>query len=443
VGSPRRLQVFRKLRGSPLGGAHPLLGDGSLGFKQRAGRLVRNWAIQSINWYGLTEVVAQVLLEGGFVVLLWVLGLSPWIILAGWLLFHTAAWIFLYGGFMIVWKLLRIETRVARLEAYRDRIGRKVRMEPSLRLVLLRGGAARGKLSERSDIDLLGVPEKSVAMKARGILSWWALRAWAALHRIPIEARWVDAERLVPYHVVGESPIVLKDSREVRDVRRRLATHGLLVAFSGIDGSGKTTAARDLVASLNSKGLRAEYFYGHRPAYLRGGTQISFAIAFKSFWKRTGHSLPDLEKHGWAKMLFDVTTLLDYVYVQWKLSRILRPNTIVVSDRYVADVIAYLRFLGPVKESLAGLLVRYSHEPDIAIFFDISPSAALSRKQEQTPAELEKFMRGYADLRQVLGLAAVDAALSISEVRMRVEEIVMKDLPRFASGSVRASANRA
>ncbi|OGS49191.1 MAG: hypothetical protein A3K68_03785 [Euryarchaeota archaeon RBG_16_68_13] len=396
--------------------------------KRRIGRLLRNWAIQSINWYALTEVLAQIVLEGGFVVLLGLLGFSPWTILVAWILFHTAAWIFLYGGFMIVWKLFRFETDVSRLEAYRDRVAQNLRREPSLRIALLRGSAARGELGTRSDVDFLGVPERTFRMKVRAILYWWGLRAGAALRRIPVEARWVDTERLVPYHVSGESPIVLKNNSAIRDLRRRLTSHGLLVVFSGIDGSGKTTSAQDLVSSLNSRGLRAVYFYGHRPAYLRGGAHVSFAIAFKSFWRRSGRALPELEKHRRAKLAFDIATLLDYIYVQWKLSHVLRPNTIVVSDRYVADVIAYLRFLGPVKESLAGLLVRYSHEPDVAMFFDIRPEEALKRKQEQTPEELDKFARGYADLREILGLAAIDASRSVSEVRMHVEQIMAKEL---------------
>jgi len=413
----------------------------SYSVKRRTGRLLRNWAIQSINWYALTEVLAQIVLEGGFVVLLGLLGFSLWTILVAWILFHTAAWILLYGGFMIVWKLFRLETDVARLEAYRDRVAQNVRREPSLRIVLLRGSAARGELGTRSDVDFLGVPERTLRMQVRAILYWWSLRAGAAFRLIPIEARWVDAERLVPYHVRGESPIVLKDNSAIRDLRRRLMSHGLLVVFSGIDGSGKTTSAQDLVSSLNSKGIRAVYFYGHRPAYLRGGTHVSFAIAFKSFWRRTGRALPELEKHRRAKILFDIATLLDYIYVQWKLSHVLSPNTIVVSDRYVADVIAYLRFLGPVKESLAGLLVRYSYEPDIAMFFDISPKEALKRKQEQTPEELDKFARGYADLREILGLAAVDASRSVSEVRTQVEQIVAKELQLPSSAAAGMPGN--
>jgi len=397
--------------------------------RRRVGRLLRNWAIQSINWYSLTEVAAQVVLEGGFLAILWLAGLPLWAIVVGWLLFHTVAWILLYGGFMIVWKSFHLETDVSRLEAFRDEASKRLAREPSLRLALLRGSAARGGLTRRSDVDFLGVPETSLRMKARAILFWWSLRAGAALRLIPIEARWVDAERLVPYHVRGETPVVLKRRDEAPDLRRRLATHGLLVTFSGIDGSGKTTAAKELVASLKSAGIDATYFYGHRPAYLREGTQVSFAIAFKSFWKRAGRSLLDLEDHRWAKVAFDLATLLDYIYVQWKLSRFLRPNRVVVSDRYVADVIAFMRFHGPVKENLAGLLVRYSYEPDIAIFFDIDVAEALSRKQEQTPAELEKFIQGYADLRENLGLAAVDARKSVGEVRTQVERIVARGLP--------------
>lgn len=397
-------------------------------------KLLRSWLVSGLSWYSITEGVARVLLEGGFILLLLTLGFSPLIVFVSWVLLHTGLWILPYGGFLIVWKLLHFKVDIARLKAYLDHIGRKVGLHSALRLVILYGSGARGELNERSDIDLLVVPELSLPLRIRAILFWWRLRAGAALRRIPVEARWIDAERFVPYHVSGESQIVLRRSHEPRDLPGRLAARGWLVAFSGIDGSGKTTIARELVSSLRARGFNAVYFYGHRPAYLRDGSQISFAIAFKSFWKRAGRTLAELERHRWAKIVFDVTTLLDYIYVQWKLSRQMGPNTVVVSDRYVADVIASIRFLGPVKTIVSGLLVRYSYEPDVAIFFEIKPEQALNRKQEQTLAELEKFAGGYSDLRERLRLVTVDAGRTLSEVKMQVWGIVERDLPLAQTG---------
>lgn len=40
-------------------------------------RLFRNWLGMGITWYALTEVLARIVLEGGFLLVLWLLGLGP------------------------------------------------------------------------------------------------------------------------------------------------------------------------------------------------------------------------------------------------------------------------------------------------------------------------------------------------------------------------------
>lgn len=49
--------------------------------------------------------------------------------------------------------------------------------------------------------------------------------------------------------------------RAVESLRSRLSKRGLAISISGIDGSGKTTLARDLVRMLNASGIRARYLH--------------------------------------------------------------------------------------------------------------------------------------------------------------------------------------
>jgi thymidylate kinase len=162
------------------------------------------------------------------------------------------------------------------------------------------------------------------------------------------------------------------------------------------------------------------YFYGHRLSYQEEGEHVSAAIAFRSFWRHVGRELPELKKHALAKAVFDVCTLLDYLRVRWRLLRVLRPGTVVVADRYVADVLAFLRFLGPVRGSVEGLLVGTSIEPDIGFHFQIDPEVAFARKQEQTLDELKRFAEAYSGLEDLLGLDRIRAGELPEEVQSQL-----------------------
>lgn len=389
-------------------------------------KLLRSWLIQGIGWYAMDEIVARVVLEGGVILLLILLGARPELVIAGWLVFHTAAWLVLYGGFLRIWILREVETDVARLRAYRDEVVRRAAWQPFARVVFLRGSGGRDDIRATSDIDICVVPEDSLRARLWGILYWWALRAESVFRFLPLEARWIDAERYIPYHVIEETPFFVKRPDRKMAFDAGLGAQGVLITLSGIDGSGKTTAAEGLVSRLRAAGYSAIYFYGHRQGWYRreDGNEFSWAILFESLWRRVGGKLDQLERHPWAKLVYDVSTFLDYVGVQLRLSSVLRPGTVVVTDRYVADVIAYLRVRGTLRVTVEGLLVAVSRAPDVGVLLEIGATKALQRKREWKLPRLEQFIAAYADLKTLLGLATVDAGTPPREVLSQIERVL-------------------
>lgn len=386
--------------------------------KSLARKLLRSWLIQGIGWYAMWEVMARAVLELAVVVALAFAGWSLLGILLGWLAFHTAAWILLYGGFLKIWVLREVSIDVRRLARHLDCVSHRVSRHPSFRFVFLRGSCARGAMTGTSDIDICAVPEPGIGSRVRGILFWWGLRFESVLRRYPLEARWIDAERYLPYHVMGETPLVLKTSGPragPRDPHRPT-----LVTLSGIDGSGKSTAAQALVASFRSQGRDAVCFYGHR---LHGGAGSgpSAAVAFESVWRRVAGKMDRLAAHPLAKALYDVATYADYLLVLGRLSKVQAPGRIVVADRYVADVIAYLRVRGPLLTTIEGLLVAAAPEPDVAFLLELPVDVARSRKAEWPLDRLEQFARAYADLKVRLQLIPIDALSAPEEIRSHME----------------------
>jgi len=400
-------------------------------------RLAKAWAFQGVTWYGLTEVTLRVVVEGTFVLALAVAGIAWPVVLVAWLLFRTVAWFSLYGGFHLAWKLFHLSAGRARIEAHLGRLRGRLVQRNEFRLVLLRGGIARGDFDDRSDIDLVFVPDARLVAKIAGVLRMWAFRVDAMVRRVPVEARWLDAERYVPYHVVGETPIVLAQRAEAP------RTDGTLVTFSGIDGSGKTTVAKRVVATLLAMDVDVVRFWAHRQAWLKParGPDWGLAVLFESLWKRLGHRMDDMEGHRHVRFLYGLFTLADYAYVRFRLLLMLRPGAVVLCDRYVPDVIAYLKSWGPLNPSLEGLLVGLSREPDLAILFELDPLRALERKRENSLEQLEGFAAEFARLKERLRLVAVDASGSVDEVYAQVSRTLVERLGfPLAGPSVRADA---
>lgn len=177
---------------------------------------------------------------------------------------------------------------------------------------------------------------------------------------------------------------------------------GLFCVLVGLDGSGKTTLARNLCELAGrdecSNGVR--YFHW-RP----------------KFWRRTEFPLPESGnlprkspmRPSWVNTVFSAIRLGKYavlVNLVWLLgvSRWLRRGRLILVDRYY-----YNYFIDPdsVKYSgPPGLLAwarRWFPKPDLVLHLQAPAEVLLARKQEVAPAELR---------RQVAALEALDFAAS-------------------------------
>ena len=138
----------------------------------------------------------------------------------------------------------------------------------------------------------------------------------------------------------------------------------MLIAFEGLDQSGKETQARMLVAALRAQGRRVE-------------TQ-SFPDYHTSIGREIGEALAGRREYG-----PDVMQLL-YIANRFEHKpRILdwqSAGAVVICDRYLASSIAY----GESQGLDAGWLAdaqRYLPQPDLTFVLDIAPETSAARKQ--------------------------------------------------------------
>jgi dTMP kinase len=155
---------------------------------------------------------------------------------------------------------------------------------------------------------------------------------------------------------------------------------GLLIAFEGLDQSGKETQATLLGARFETEGSKVRIL--PFPSY---ETAIGAEI---------GRALRGERDYG-----PDVMQLL-YVAnrYEWKpiIERALAAGQVVICDRYQASSVAYGEAQGLEARWLVEIQ-RYLPQPDLTVLLDIAPATAVARKA----ANRDKFERDLALLTHV------------------------------------------
>lgn len=142
-----------------------------------------------------------------------------------------------------------------------------------------------------------------------------------------------------------------------------MTPRGVLIAFEGLDQSGKQTQAEALRDHVMAQGLTCELL--SFPDY---GTAIGIEISRALHGER--HYAPD-------------TMQLLYVANRYEkresIQALLDAGTVIVCDRYIASSVAY----GEAQDLDPAWLTdiqRYLPRPDLTIVLDIAPETAVARK---------------------------------------------------------------
>jgi dTMP kinase len=155
---------------------------------------------------------------------------------------------------------------------------------------------------------------------------------------------------------------------------------GLLVAFEGLDQSGKQTQAERLKAAVEARG------------------RTCVLLDFPSYETPIGNEI-DQALHGARDYPPDVMQLL-YVANRYEkkpqIEQQLDDGTVIVCDRYLASSIAYGEAHGLDAAWLRDIQ-RYLPPPDLTILLDIAPETAAGRKTTNR----DKYERDLALLSRV------------------------------------------
>jgi dTMP kinase len=180
---------------------------------------------------------------------------------------------------------------------------------------------------------------------------------------------------------------------------------GVLIAFEGLDQSGKETQARLLRERLEREGRRV------------------LAVTFPDYTTPIGTELHKA-LHGERDYGPDVIQMLMIANrYEWKpaIEAALAAGTIVVADRYLASSVAYGEAQGLDPEWLFQAQ-KYLPPPALTLMVDIAPATAAARKRtkrdrfEQDLSMLDRVRGSYRRQAAQAGWVAIDGERPIMAV---------------------------
>jgi dTMP kinase len=145
-----------------------------------------------------------------------------------------------------------------------------------------------------------------------------------------------------------------------------------LIAFEGLDQSGKQTQAERLLAAFRAGGHRAEF--------------LTFPEYTTAIGGEIGHALQG--ERDYAPDTLQLLYIANRFEFRPRISSWLDAGTMVVCDRYLASSIAYGEAQG-VDPLWLSETQRYLPQPSLTLLLDIPPDASLNRKK----AARDKFER--------------------------------------------------
>lgn len=174
----------------------------------------------------------------------------------------------------------------------------------------------------------------------------------------------------------------------------------MLIVLTGIDGSGKTTAARALVDSARAAGRNAVLLSNHA-----GRRHLS--LLSQRFGWHLHPRFADVIETGIR--LFNV--LVHHARASSAAGKF---DKLVVMDRYLHCQLALRRANGLERGRLVPWLLRKLPAPDLMIYFDVDPQLAHERvlargTDKESLADLKAFRAAYRSLPEFNDFVVVDA----------------------------------
>jgi dTMP kinase len=174
---------------------------------------------------------------------------------------------------------------------------------------------------------------------------------------------------------------------------------GVLIAFEGIEGSGKSTQAKRLYSFLKEKTLPCII------SYEPGGTFIGDQI------RDILLAVENKEMHRKTELLLYLASRAQHVYE--KIMPALQLGTIVITDRYSLSSMAYQGIGRDFSFKLVSRLNKFAVadiKPDLTILVDLPVSVGLGRTEKRSGEGLDRLEKEKTEFHEKIRRAYLNLA---------------------------------
>src|SRR3954451_20744986 len=207
----------------------------------------------------------------------------------------------------------------------------------------------------------------------------------------------------------------------------------ILVSFSGVDGSGKSTQIENLRALIDSLGYSSTLLAFWDNVVV--GTRYREGFVHKVYGSEQGIGAPDKPvnrkdknvRKWYLTVARHLLYLLDAVHLRFVIGRAeMSDSDVIIMDRYIYDELANLPIGNPVSNAFIRLVRFIVPKPDIAYLLDADPEAARARKPEYPVEFMQKCRRSYFKHSRLLGTFTIIPPLPLSDAKREVELAFVK-----------------
>jgi thymidylate kinase len=198
----------------------------------------------------------------------------------------------------------------------------------------------------------------------------------------------------------------------------------LLITFSGLDGSGKSTQIAHLLEYLRSRGLRVVTLAFWDNVVV--GKRYREGFVHKVYGSERGVGTPEKPverrdknvRRWYLSIARHGLYLLDAINLCEVVGRAKRGQPdVIVMDRYIYDELANLPLGNPVSRAFVKMVDVLVPRPDVAYLLDADVEAARARKPEYPVDFMREARRAYLSLASMVRGITVIPALELAEAR--------------------------
>ncbi len=211
---------------------------------------------------------------------------------------------------------------------------------------------------------------------------------------------------------------------------------GVFICFIGTDGSGKTTQAKKLAEALENRGIKAKYLWnGFEPLL----SKPLIAMARKLFLGKKDmvadytdylDARMKLSRNNFLFGIYYCLVLIDYFLQSlWKIRLPLARKGVLICDRYIYDVAAFLAFDKNYSGDQAIRTLRHYlyllPKPNLTFLIDLPEEVAFERKDDiPSLSYLSEYRRIYLSMTKVQEVIIVDGTADPVELADSIQHKV-------------------